>query len=116
MHPWLMIDGLPWAHNMVLDEPFSGLDVGNILSVKNAFQLINDSHEFNTIIFSTHDIELAVEIADSIYIMGYPPEAGTVGTIIKHFDLKEMGLAWQENFSTHHVECVKMIRDVMLTS
>ena len=33
------------GYYMVLDEPFSGLDVGNVASVKNAFQLINDSHE-----------------------------------------------------------------------
>ena len=35
---------------MVLDEPFSGFDVGDIMSVKKAFQLINDSHDLNTII------------------------------------------------------------------
>ena len=36
------------GHYMVLDEPFSGLDVGNILNVKKSFSLINDSHELNT--------------------------------------------------------------------
>ena len=60
------------GHYMVLDEPFSGLDVGNIQDVKDAFNLMTASHEFNTIIYSTHDIELAVELADSIYVIGYP--------------------------------------------
>ncbi|MGN6418287.1 MAG: ATP-binding cassette domain-containing protein [Pseudobacter sp.] len=32
------------GYYMVLDEPFSGLDVGNIQSVKKAFQWINASH------------------------------------------------------------------------
>lgn len=106
------------GYYMVLDEPFSGLDVGNIMSVKKAFQLINDSNEFNTIIFSTHDIELAVELADSIYIVGYPQgsSAKQAGTIIKHFDLKAMDLAWHESFNAEHLNCVKMIKETMLAS
>lgn len=108
------------GYYMVLDEPFSGLDVGNIQSVKKAFQWINASHELHTIIFSTHDIELAVELADSIYVLGYPKDEkgnlGTAGTLMKHFDLKSMGLAWREGLSGEHHECVKMIKDTMLAS
>jgi ABC-type nitrate/sulfonate/bicarbonate transport system ATPase subunit len=108
------------GHYMVLDEPFSGLDVGNIMSVKKAFQLINESHELNTIMFSTHDIELAVELADSIYILGYKPEEkgqpGAAGTILKHFDLKQMGLAWQEGFTSQHLDCVQQVKELMLKS
>lgn len=105
---------------MVLDEPFSGLDIGNIMSVKKAFQLINESHDLNTIIFSTHDIELAVELADSIYILGYPQQKdgklNSAGTILKHFDLKQMGLAWHDGFSSQHLDCVNMIKELMLKS
>ncbi|MBO9635318.1 MAG: ABC transporter ATP-binding protein [Chitinophagaceae bacterium] len=108
------------GYYMVLDEPFSGLDVGNIQSVKKAFQWINASHELHTIIFSTHDIELAVELADSIYVLGYPKDEegklGAAGTLLKHFDLKQMGLAWQESFGNEHLDCVKMIRETMLAS
>ncbi len=108
------------GYYMVLDEPFSSLDVGNILSVKKAFQLINQSHELNTIMFSTHDIELAVELADSIYVIGYPKdekgEPVPVGTIVGHYDLKKMGLAWQDQFTDDHHHCVKMIRQLMLDS
>jgi ABC-type nitrate/sulfonate/bicarbonate transport system ATPase subunit len=105
---------------MVLDEPFSGLDVGNIQNVKDAFRLINDSHELNTIIFSTHDIELAVELADSIYVLGYSKnDDGTLtqtGTVLKHFDLKEMGLAWKHEFTTDHLDLTKQIKQIMLGS
>jgi ABC-type nitrate/sulfonate/bicarbonate transport system ATPase subunit len=106
------------GYYMVLDEPFSGLDVGNIENVKAAFHLINNSHDLNTIIFSTHDIELAVELADSLYVVGYknPEEKNAYGTIIKHFDLKEMGLAWHEDFSPLHHECVLDIKKLMLKS
>ncbi|AIZ41139.1 energy-coupling factor ABC transporter ATP-binding protein [Cellulophaga baltica] len=106
------------GHYMVLDEPFSGLDVGNIEDVKNAFKLITKSHEYNTIIYSTHDIELAVELADSIYVIGYPEIDGkkmTYGSIVKHFDMKEIGLAWKE-FGLGHLDIVKQIKNIMLQS
>ncbi|WP_052272964.1 ATP-binding cassette domain-containing protein [Flavihumibacter solisilvae] len=103
---------------MVLDEPFSGLDVGNIENVKAAFELINRSHELNTIIFSTHDIELAVQLADSIYILGHKNCAGSddAGTIVHHYDLKALGLAWHPNFTPQHLELVQNIRSSLLAS
>lgn len=106
------------GHYMVLDEPFSGLDVGNIEDVKNAFSLITSMHEFNTIIYSTHDIELAVELADSIYVIGYPTIDGKhaeYGTIVKHIDMKELNLAWKD-FGMDHIEVVKQIKAVMMQS
>ncbi|NII24875.1 ABC transporter ATP-binding protein [Pseudoflavitalea sp. X16] len=108
------------GYYMVLDEPFSGLDIGNIMSVKKAFELISLRHDLNTIIFSTHDIELAVELADSIYIIGYPQDeqgnAIHTGTVLKHFDLKQMGLAWHDGLAAPHFECVQMIKEIMLRS
>jgi ABC-type nitrate/sulfonate/bicarbonate transport system ATPase subunit len=108
------------GYYMVLDEPFSGLDVGNIINVKDAFRLINESHELNTIMFSTHDIELAVELADSLYVLGYKKNQdgtlGNIGTVLKHFDLKKIGLAWKEEFTKDHLELTKEIKEVMLNS
>ncbi|MEK7257054.1 MAG: ATP-binding cassette domain-containing protein [Bacteroidota bacterium] len=105
---------------IILDEPFSGLDVGNIESVRSAFALINSSHELNTILFSTHDIELAIELADSIHVIGYPKLAdgslATYGTILKNFDLKEMGLAWAGELNSEHHELAKEIKATMLAS
>lgn len=105
---------------MVLDEPFSGLDVGNIMNVRKSFDLIDQGHDLNTIIFSTHDIELATELADSIYIVGYPKnEDGSlehVGTIVKHFDLKAMGIAWKNEFTADHLQLSKEIKEAMLVS
>jgi energy-coupling factor transporter ATP-binding protein EcfA2 len=108
------------GHYMVLDEPFSGLDVGNIQNALKSFDLIECAHELNTIIFSTHDIELAAELADSIYVIGYPKnEDGThesIGTVVKHFDLKQLGIAWKSEFTPQHLELVKEIKSVMLDS
>lgn len=103
------------GHFMVLDEPFSGLDVGNIRDVKRAFELIQQDHELNTIIFSTHELRLAAELADSIYVIGYPEGTTDYATIVKHFDLKKMGLAWQP-YGQGHIDLVKEIDNVMMNS
>lgn len=102
-------------HFMIFDEPFSGLDCGNIEKVKHSFNLIQNQHELNTIIFSTHDINLAVELADSIYVIGKPSEEADYSTIVKHYDLKEMNLAWKE-FGNDHINLVKEIKEVLLKS
>lgn len=106
-------------HYMVFDEPFSGLDVCNIDDVKNSFRLITTQNEINTIIFSTHDIDLAVELADEIYIMGYEKNtAGEFvpgGTIIGYYDLKKLNLAWKE-YTQEHRELVNMIKNQFMIS
>lgn len=102
-------------HFMILDEPFSGLDVGNIEKVKESFTRILNADEYNTIIFSTHDIHLAVELADSIYIIGFPEGTTDYSTIVKHYDLKEMGLAWQP-YGEGHRQVVNEIKDLIRKS
>lgn len=103
------------GHFMVLDEPFSGLDVGNIRNVKNAFELIHKGHELNTIIFSTHDIRLAVELADSIYVIGFPDEKREFSTVVAHYDLKELGIAWQK-LGPQHLEVLEKIENDLMKS
>jgi polar amino acid transport system ATP-binding protein len=100
---------------MVFDEPFSGLDVGNIEKVKQSFDKIQNNNELNTIIFSTHDIKLAIELADSIYVIGHPEGETEYSTILKNFDLKAMGLAWQE-YGDGHRKVYNDIKELMLKS
>jgi ABC-type nitrate/sulfonate/bicarbonate transport system ATPase subunit len=102
-------------HFIVLDEPFSGLDVGNIEKVKASFERILSDDELNTIIFSTHDIKLAVELADSIYIIGHPEPTADYSTIIKHYDLKQMGLAWTP-YNDGHRALANEIRNIVVNS
>ena len=82
-------------HFMVCDEITSGLDVGAKEKVKDSINKILDLDELNTVILATHDIEFAVSMADSIYIIGHTEPNATHSTIVKHYDLKQMGLAWQ---------------------
>ncbi len=102
-------------HFMILDEPFSGLDVGNIEKVKQSFHRIQNEHEYNTIIFSTHDINLAIELADSIYVIGFPEGTTEYSTIVKHYDLKAMGLAWTE-YNNQHRELFNDVKETLLNS
>lgn len=102
-------------HFMILDEPFSGLDVGNIEKVKQSFEKISAADELNTIIFSTHDIRLAAELADSIYVIGFPEGETNYSTILKHYDLKAMGLAWQA-YGDGHRKLVADVKELLLKS
>ena len=102
-------------HFMIFDEPFSGLDVGNIEKVKQNFERIASDNEYNTIIFSTHDIRLAVELADSIYVIGHPEGVTDYSTIVGHYDLKKMGLAWQPYGEGHRV-VVNQVKELLLRS
>ncbi len=101
-------------HLMIFDEPFSGLDVKNIDDVKQSFQRITTTSEINTIVFSTHDIRLAVELADLVYVIGFEKDGnGQIipgGTVVKNYDLKSMGLAWQPYGSLHDEIALEIMR------
>jgi len=103
---------------IVLDEPFSGLDVGNIEEVKQSFDLLSSLSEYNTVIFSTHDIELALQLAQCIYVIGYPTINGKLqnyGTIVAKYDLRDSGLAWKD-YCDDHKKIVKEIVHQMMIS
>lgn len=103
---------------IIMDEPFSGLDVGNIEEVKKAIDLLSSTSEYNTLLFSTHDIKLAIELAQSIYVIGYPTinsKKQDYGTIVANYDLREMGLAWKE-YGEEHRKLYKEIVHQMMVS
>lgn len=104
---------------IVLDEPFSGLDVRNIEEVKDAIEKLTTTSEINTVIFSTHNIDLAVSLADSIYLIGYEKdEKGEFiegGTLLTHYDLKKLGIAWTP-YSKAHIDISEKLREKMLES
>jgi len=88
---------------LLMDEPFSGLDM---VQIQNVVELINEvasMHEFNTIILVTHDISAAIEAADTLWLLGR--DRDTKGDVVpgarvqETYDLKERGLAWQKNIA-----------------
>jgi polar amino acid transport system ATP-binding protein len=85
------------------------------LIIKLSFDRIKDDNEYNTIILSTHDIKLAIELADSIYVLGFPDGTTDYSTIVKHYDLKAMGLAWTE-YGDKHRDVFHDIKELLLKS
>lgn len=83
---------------LLMDEPFSGLDPGNKDEVCKLILEVSNMSEKNTIIVTTHDIETAIEIADTLIILGFERDSNgqlIPGAVIRAtFDLIEAGLAW----------------------
>ena len=81
---------------LLLDEPFSGLDVCVLDKVVNLLLKVSLSDELKTLIIVSHDFETALAISDTVFILGEAP--GLPGaTIKKEIDLIERDLAWQED-------------------
>lgn len=88
-----LLKGSPF---LLLDEPFSGLDVCVLDKVVDLLLEVSVSDEFKTLIIVSHDIATAVAISDTVFILGC--EAGQPGaTIKKEIDLIERGLAWEKD-------------------
>jgi len=89
---------------LLMDEPFSGLDVLAQDSLIRFIAEMAAQDELMTFILITHDITAALQIADHVWVLGRErDEKGKVveGAHIRaSFDLIERGLAWQENVST----------------
>jgi ABC-type nitrate/sulfonate/bicarbonate transport system ATPase subunit len=81
---------------ILLDEPFSGLDVCMLDKAVELLLQVSLSDELKTLIIVSHDIETSVAISDTVFILGNEP--GKEGaTIKKEIDLIERDLAWVKN-------------------
>jgi len=96
---------------LLLDEPFSGLDVCMLDKVVELLLQVSLSDELKTLIIVSHDIVTAVAISDTVFILGR--QAGLAGsTIVREIDLMERGLAWQKGVREEKVfaETVREIK------
>lgn len=84
---------------LLLDEPFSGLDVNMIKEVSDVILEIASLDELNTVIIVSHDIPSTVAISTNLWLLGYDyDEEGKPipGARIKYEeDLMAQGIAWQ---------------------
>ena len=103
-------------HFLLLDEPFSGLDVNMIEVVSEMIINISQLHELNTIFIVSHDISATCAISDTVLLLGKdqnPDGSWIPGAYIKKkYDLASQGLAWQKNIRDipHFMEFTKQIR------
>ncbi|MEO8403428.1 MAG: ATP-binding cassette domain-containing protein [Chitinophagaceae bacterium] len=81
---------------LLLDEPFSGLDVLVLDKVVDLLQQVSISDELKTLIIVSHDIATSVAISDTVFILG--EEKGKCGsTVVKEIDLIARELAWEKD-------------------
>ena len=86
---------LKGADFLLLDEPFSGLDVCVLDKVVELLLQVSLSDELKTLIIVSHDIATAIAISDTVFILGR--QAGKEGsTLVREIDLIDRGLAWQK--------------------
>lgn len=85
-------------HFLLMDEPFSGLDVIAKKKVMDTINVVASRDDLNTIIFSTHDIECAVAVADTLMLLGHDRDQNNApipgARIQGEIDLIERNLAW----------------------
>lgn len=104
-------------HYLLLDEPFSGLDVNMIDTVLEMLTQISQLHELNTIFIVSHDISSACAVSDTVFLLGKDRNPGggweAGATIKKQYDLIERGLVWDKNIrnSPKFSEFTKEIRN-----
>lgn len=89
---------------LIMDEPFSGLDINMIAEVSSFIKELTTMNELITIIIISHDITATASIADTLWIMGRDRDQnGNIipGSHIKYnYNLVDMDLAWHENLNT----------------
>jgi ABC-type nitrate/sulfonate/bicarbonate transport system ATPase subunit len=102
-------------HFLLMDEPFSGLDL--VMEAK-VCELINEIaclDELNTIIVVTHDVTAAATVADHLWLMGRDRDsAGNIlpgARIQETYDLIERDLCWHPGI-TNSSAFLEFVREV----
>jgi polar amino acid transport system ATP-binding protein/sulfate transport system ATP-binding protein len=105
-------------HYLLMDEPFSGLD---LVAIERVIQFVDElaaANELFTFVIVTHDVTAAVEVADQVLLMGRErDESGEIipgAKIIHSYNLVERGLAWRHGITgtPEFAALVQEIREV----
>jgi polar amino acid transport system ATP-binding protein/sulfate transport system ATP-binding protein len=103
-------------HFLLMDEPFSGLDPIAVDRVAELIAEVASLHELNTIVVVTHDIAAAIEVSDTLWLMGR--DRDTQGNVVPGakiqatYDLVERGLAWRKGITTTP-EFMELLREIL---
>ena len=104
-------------HFLLMDEPFSGLDVVMEAKVCELIIEIAGLDELNTIIVVTHDVTAAATVSDHMWLMGRDrDEKGEIipgARIQETYDLIERDLCWHPDItsSPRFVEFVTEVKE-----
>ncbi|WBA43234.1 ATP-binding cassette domain-containing protein [Hymenobacter canadensis] len=90
-------------HLILLDEPFSGLDVAMLDEVRKIILEVTTLDELNTVVIVSHDLATTTALSDRLWLLGQERDAagqllpGATISPQHQYNLAEMGLAWHEN-------------------
>jgi len=103
-------------HFLLMDEPFSGLDPVAVEEVCELISEVANLHELNTIVVVTHDISAALQVADTVWLLGRDRDAaGHVvpgARIQAQYNLIERGLAWHKGIAATP-EFAELMREIV---
>ena len=105
-------------HFLLMDEPFSGLDMLASQRVSEFIQEMAQSDELKTFILVTHDISAALQVADTILLLGRDRDSS--GKIIPgariqaSYNLVERDVCWRDGVTTtpEFLQLLQEIRDI----
>jgi len=91
-------------HFLLMDEPFSGLDLIMLEKTCELIAKVADMDDLNTIIVVTHDVTAACSVADHLWLMGRSPAENGVpvagSRIVQQYNLIDKDLCWQSDIIT----------------
>ena len=106
-------------HYIILDEPFSGLDIAAIDEVKKIILEVTSLDELNTVIIVSHDLTATTAISDTLWLLA--PERDAAGQRLPgatinaqhQYNLAQMGLAWQPGIEANpqFVELIQHLKN-----
>jgi NitT/TauT family transport system ATP-binding protein len=103
-------------HVLLMDEPFSGLDPLAVDSVCALISELTNLDELNTTIVVTHDIGAAIQVADTLWLMGRDrDDRGRMipgARIQAVYDVIDRGVAFREGV-TRTPEYADLLREVL---
>lgn len=91
-------------HFLLMDEPFSGLDLLMLDKTASLIQQVANMDELNTIIVVSHDVTTTASVADHLWLMGRDhdekgnPISGS--HIVETYDLIARDLCWHSGIIT----------------
>ena len=87
-------------HFILMDEPFSGLDILMEDKTLALIMKVANMDNLNTVIVVTHDVSAAASICDHLWLLGRERDGSGQpipgARITKNYDLIEAGLCWEQ--------------------
>lgn len=105
------------CHFLLMDEPYSGLDLIMLEKVNKMISDISCMDELNTVVVISHDITAVASVADHLWLLGRERDERNQpipgARVVENYDLVTMGLCWQDQIQTRpdFVDFVRTVKE-----